>query len=485
MGANLTNEATPIVVMELKGLLLDRAGPEPLSKQLYLLLRAQILDGILKPRTKLPSSRAMARQLALGRNTVVAALDQLQAEGYLQVMVGAGSFVATEIPDHRGPQSSDFRPNNELPVFKSVHGENQGFCVGVPDLKAFPSKIWNRLSQQQSFAGLQNLMGFGDPEGYWPLRQAVCEYVRTSRAVRCRPEQVIITSGAQQGLELICRVLLQEGSTAALEEPGYRGMRKAVKASGKSMIQLPVDEDGVKLDSLAGSNVMPSLVYVTPANQYPLGVVLSLERKKTLLNWARENQGWVIEDDYDSEYHYHHRPLASLQGIDTSQRVVYVGSFSKVLFPALRLGYLILPESLVPQFVAAKRQSSGETPLHSQAVTAEFIQGGHFNRHLRKMRINYAEKLECLLNACESIKPWCKIHSHGAGLHVVLEFLINLDEQAVADALQEQGVQCSVLAQYFEKETNRQGLVLGFANSSGINITENIGRLKQIIKDFL
>lgn len=475
-------DETPIVVTELKGLLLDRAGPEPLSKQLYLLLRGQILDGILKPRTKLPSSRAMAKQLMIGRNTAVVALDQLQAEGYLRVKLGSGSFVAEEIPDHRGPSAFSLRPNEKLTAFKSIHGENQGFCVGVPDLKAFPSKIWNRLAQQQSFAGLHNLMGFGDPEGYWPLRQAVSEYVRTSRAVRCRPEQVIITSGAQQGLELICRVLLQEGDVAALEEPGYRGMRKAVKASGKSMVQLPVDADGVGIGSLAEMDVIPRLIYVTPANQYPLGVVLSLERKKALLNWARENSGWIVEDDYDSEYHYHHRPLASLQGIDTSQRVVYVGSFSKVLFPALRLGYLILPESLVSLFVAGKQQSSGETPLHSQVITAEFIHAGHFNRHLRKMRVNYSEKLECLLRACESIKPWCKIHSNGAGLHIVLEFLADLDERAVATALQQQGVQCSVLAQYFEQETARQGLVLGFANSSHDQIIRNIGLLKKCLK---
>jgi len=464
----------PIAIAEIKDLVLNRLDSVPLASQLYLALRQQILAGRLSPAARLPSTRVLAAQLGIGRNTVIQALEQLQTEGYIELKPGAGSFISEQIPDHWRPGSDLPGLNLESSRFTSVHGQNQGFCVGVPDLKAFPHKIWNRLAQQQSFSGVQNLMGFGDPEGYWPLREAVADYVRTSRAVRCRPEQILITSGAQQGLELACRVLLQKGDVGAIEEPGYRGMRRALQVSANTMLAVPVDGSGIEVGALVCAKPVPKLVYVTPANQYPMGVVLSLERKSTLLEWAANNQSWVIEDDYDSEYHYHHRPLASLQGIDVHQRVVYVGSFSKVLFPALRLGYLILPETLMKDFVAAKQQSAGDAALHSQAVTAAFIKEGHFNRHLRRMRLNYAQKLQHLLDCCIALKPWCKVHSSGAGLHIVLEFTVAIDEDAVAKQLLELGVYCSVFKQYFFTPGKRQGLVLGFANSSVTEITDKV-----------
>lgn len=464
----------PIAIAEIKDLVLNRLDSAPLASQLYLALRQQILAGRLSPAARLPSTRVLAAQLGIGRNTVIQALEQLQTEGYIELKPGAGSFISEQIPDHWRPSSDLPGLNSEPGRFTSMHGKNQGFCVGVPDLKAFPHKIWNRLAQQQSFSGVQNLMGFGDPEGYWPLREAVANYVRTSRAVQCRPEQVLITSGAQQGLELACRVLLKKGDLAAIEEPGYRGMRRALQVSEHSMVAIPVDAKGIKVEALLSAKCAPKLAYVTPANQYPMGAVLSLERKSALLEWAAKNQSWIIEDDYDSEYHYHHRPLASLQGIDVQQRVVYVGSFSKVLFPALRLGYLILPETLMEKFVAAKQQSAGDAALHSQAVTAAFIKEGHFNRHLRRMRLNYAEKLRYLLDCCIALKPYCKVHTGGAGLHVVLEFTVAIDEDVVAKQLLEQGVYCSVFKQYFLTPVKRQGLVLGFANSSIIEISDKV-----------
>ncbi|WP_461537580.1 MocR-like pyridoxine biosynthesis transcription factor PdxR [Spongorhabdus nitratireducens] len=487
---------------EIRDITLQPDQQVPLFQQLYETFRQRILDGQMRGGLRLPSSRTLAKQLGIGRNTVLAAYDQLTAEGYLQSQPGSGMFVAAELPEnwHLAPAACKSKKTAE-PALQlsghlsdyasqlqqqsiSSHQGNQCFCVGMPDLNAFPAKVWNRLAQQTPAAGFQHLMGFSDITGYLPLREAVADYLRTSRAVKCEVNQIVITTGAQQALDLCARVLLNPGDDAVIEDPGYMGARKALQAADARIHPCPVDQHGMQIDVLQQMSQSPKLVYVTPANQYPLGSVLSLERRMQLLDWAQKKQCWVVEDDYDSEYHYAHRPLASLQGLARHQQVIYIGSFSKVLFPSLRLGYLVLPESLVDTFIKAKSEHSGETPLHSQAVTASFMQEGHFSRHLKRMRLSYSEKMTTILAACESLKPWCSVCSGGAGMHIVLEFAAWLPEKKIFDELQKNRILSSQLSSYFVGTDKKQGLVLGFANSTPEQIKTGIAGIKKVLSRY-
>lgn len=461
---------------ELHNIHLDVSRAQALGQQLYLAIRDKILQGQLEPKTRLPASRQLAKQLAVGRNTVISAYEQLASEGYLDNKPGSGSYVAQTLPEHWQAKAERARDlSSSVQVHRELPRPNDSFAVGIPDLSAFPHKVWQRLSQQLSMSN--TLMAYGETAGYWPLRQAIAHYLKQSRAVHCRPEQILITAGAQQALDLCSRLLLNEGDKAAIEEPGYRGMRKALlHLQEKINIDIspcPVDEQGLCLKTLKAFDPAPKLSYVTPANQYPMGARLSLERKMELLNWAKENNSWIIEDDYDSEYHYHRRPLASLQGLDQGERVIYLGSFSKTLFPALRLGYLVLPESLFDKFCHAKIDSTGETPLFSQAITAAFIKEGHFNRHLRRMRLRYADKLETLHKAAPCLAHWGFFHQRNAGMHVVFEFHQALDDQHIASHLSTCGIHCSPLSDYFLNQPKR-GLVLGFANTAAEAMKEKL-----------
>ena len=487
--------AKRIPLTELTGIELLSEQPTPLFRQLYLALRERMLSGRLLPGTKLPSSRALAGQLNLGRNTVITAYEQLLAEGYLDSRSGSGTFVAIELPDNwhsSEPMNVEVvtaTPDIPLSEYANKmaaqimrrHGNSHSFAVGVPDLRAFPAKLWNRLVQQTPAAGLTGLMGFCDPAGHVELREAIADYVRSARAVKCDASQVVITTGAQQSLDLAIRLLVNPGEQMVIEEPGYIGARRALMAAGAQVVPCPVDDEGLRPDVLKSLPESPRLAYVTPANQYPLGSVLSLQRRAELVQWAQENNSWIIEDDYDSEYHYRSRPLASLQGLAPHQ-VIYIGSFSKVLFPALRLGYLILPPSLVDVFTKARMEHTGDIAIHPQAVTAAFMQEGHFSRHLKKMRQSYSEKLSVMLEESEALKPWCKTHDNGAGMHFVLELLPSAPQETLlSTAMLEQGILHSPLSSYFIGCDKRHGVVLGFANSNLGEIRQHMATLREIL----
>ncbi|WP_222842185.1 PLP-dependent aminotransferase family protein [Endozoicomonas montiporae] len=483
-------------LVEIPDLRLDNNSNTPLFDQLYQTLRTRVLNRLLSPGTRLPSSRKLAQQLNVARNTVIAAYEQLIAEGYLESKSGSGTFVTEELPEawfqaeaqsHSPPKPiQNIALSNYAEAIRDENvrknGSNQGFTVGVPDLKGFPARLWNKVSSSIPHAGLTELMGFQYPQGLPELQEVITDYVRSSRAVRCESDQVVITQGAQQALDLCARLLLNPGDPAAMENPGYTGARRALHATGAHVTALPVDEHGVMVSALEQLDPPPKLVYVTPAHHYPLGSVMSLQRRTRLLNWAATHNSWILEDDYDSEYHYQNRPLASLQGLCKNSRVIYIGSFSKVLFPALRLGYTILPKELTNVFTQAKMEHSGETPVHIQATTAAFIQQGYFSKHLKRMRVLYAEKLECMLKACEKLTPWCKIHTHGAGMHLVIEFTAELCEKSVYNQLVKQKVYCSKLSRYYLEEPVKSGLVLGFANSSEEEIRTKVEQIASTIK---
>lgn len=486
-------------LMELTGISLDSNRNTPLFHQLYLALREKILGGALLPETRLPSSRALASQLKVARNTVIAAYEQLLAEGYLQTREGSGTYVAAVLPEDwhcSAPVENQYIETDKTALLSDYafkmkqqtirdNGYSHGFAVGVPDLRAFPAKVWNRLAQQIPQAGFTHLMGFGDPAGYHELREAVADYVRSARSVKCDASQVVITTGAQQSLDLAARMLVNPGEEAVIEEPGYVGARRALQAAGASIKPCPVDYQGLQAELLDSVTTSPRLIYLTPANQYPLGGVLSLQRRTELLQWAQKQNCWIIEDDYDSEYHYRHRPLACLQGLAPHQ-VIYIGSFSKVLFPALRLGYLIMPPALVEPFTKARMEHTGDIALHGQAVTAAFMQGGHFSRHVKRMRQLYAEKLDVILEESQQLNQWCRPYDNGAGMHLVLELLpLAPDEEKISEALLQRNIMHSPLSRSYIGSEKKKGLILGFANSRLCEIRQNMKRITEEINKLI
>lgn len=502
---NRTTMSTTITppLAELASIYLHKRTEQPLQTQLYRQLRERMLSGALPAGTRLPSSRALAKELAVGRNTVIAAYEQLQLEGYLQSHTGTGTFVAETLPESWHEVSTNrsiCKQSVRLPPiargyeqqspwqdnWSTRHKNNrlaQPFLVGMPDIRAFPARSWNRLTQTLSINGQASMMGFGDPAGLPELREAIAHYLRSSRAVVCTADNILITTGAQQALGLCSFLLLNPGDSAAIEEPGYRGARYALLAHGAKLQTIAVDKDGMDVDALSQLKHKPRLVYCTPANQYPTGAQLPLARRQQLLDWAAGNEAWIIEDDYDSEYHYHKRPLASLQGLARHPNVIYMGSFSKVLYPGLRLGYLVVPDKLLSAFARAKMEQSGETTLQPQAVTAAFMREGHFGRHIKRMRLRYRNKLDLLQNEALSLSPWATMHPRDGGMHTILSLRPDLDEQVLRTALQEAGLQYSMLSDYFYGPATMHGLALGFANCSEDEIVRGVQQLRKIMVD--
>jgi len=508
---------------------LDSARSDPLHRQLYDAIRAAIISGRLPAGSRLPSSRALAQETGVSRVTVNVAYDQLTAEGYLETRAGSGTFVRAGLPDEamhprRPRERTKPRPETRpliavpprLPMRLSqphVLPEHQtaaiAFISGIPALDLFPSGLWSRLSARRwrNATGVEGarLLNYGNPLGYFPLRRAIAQYVALSRGVRCEPGQVIVTAGAQQALDLAARVLLERGEAAWLENPAYFGARSAFEAAGASIVPVPVDAEGLNVAAGEAASPAARLVYVSPSHQFPLGVTMSMRRRLALLDWATRAGAWVIEDDYDGEFRYVGRPLASLQGLDAdrsavegpagaSGRVLYVGTFSKTLCPALRLGYLIVPPVLVDTFAGAKSAAVGHTASVEQAVLADFLDEGHFSRHVRRMRVVYAERQAAMVAAAaEHLSPWVDVQPSPAGMHLVGWVRAELTahgvtDQALADIALESGVVTTPLSSYRLPGSQRnavpplharQGLLFGYAGYSSADIRAAARRLGQ------
>lgn len=451
-------------------------GPEPLQQQLYRQLSQRIIQQRYRPGSRLPSSRQLAADLGVSRNTVNAVYDQLKAEGFLRSRAGKGVFVHEDIEASRqafeggAPSRPIATDQAALPLPKTPSGRvrrsaddaNLPFNPGLPDLDAFPIRSWNRLLHHQE--SRSQLMGYSDIQGYPPLRRAIADYVRSARGVRCHQDQVIVTQGAQQGLALIADVFLQPGDRVLIEDPGYRGARYALGRHGNPLVPVPLRKEVLDVGALADTGPA-RLLYCTPTHQYPMGGILDIAQRMALVQWAQRNRTWIIEDDYDSEFHFYNKPFAAIQGLFEHAPVLYLGSFSKSLLPALRVGYLIVPEALVDHFVWAKRISGGETPLLSQAVIAEFIDSGQFTRHLRRMRQLYRDKwthFQALVH--DRLGHLVTPVAESAGMHLVLEG--TFDDMAVSQWLKSRGFGSAPLSDHFLRSADRQGLVMGFANAS-------------------
>lgn len=467
----------------------------PLQTQLQHQLTQWICSGRLPPGTRLPSSRRLAAELSISRNTVTIVLEQLKSEGFLQSIQGKGVYVAADLPQNinrpstvhwhnRGglPELSAFGQTlNKTPLLE--HSEILPFTPGIPDLSSFPQKTW--LQIQRRHQDRINLMGYDGNQGYEPLRESLAEYLKLSRGVLCKPAQIIITQGAQQAISLCAQLLLNEGDSVLVENPGYMGARKAFLARRAKLISCPMNDNGVDIDAMQRDHIIaqtsPKLMYVTPTHQYPLGGILTASQRLKLLDWAATHNTWLIEDDYDSEFHYFHKPIAALQGMAEQTPVIYMGSFSKTLYPALRLGYLVVPEALVKVFVQGKSFMGGESPLLTQAVVADFINEGHFVRHLRKMRLLYQAKwqhLNHLLN--HQLKKPVRPIQQSAGMHLAIE-IPGVDDQKLKQNLQQKGFGSSALSSYYNDQPTKTGLVLGFANTTRYQREAGIEALKSLL----
>ncbi|MDE1139155.1 MULTISPECIES: PLP-dependent aminotransferase family protein [Paraburkholderia] len=471
---------------------LDKNDVEPVYRQLLRLMQQAILTGKLAPGTKLPSSRTLAGDLGIARNTVLHVYDQLSAEGYVLSTTGSGTYVADTRPDSAavGPRATAATPDgadasaanaaNAEPAAcprgdMSVRGQRLideagvsakqwgAFMPGVPDVAEFPARTWSRLQSRLWKSASHDLLTYAPGGGYRPLRRALSDYLRVARSVRCTPDQIIITTGIHQSIDLAVRLLADHGDRAWVEEPCYWGARSVLQASGIKLAPIPVDAEGLNPRE-SDLRHPPRMALVTPSHQYPLGMVMSLARRRTLLEYARQHKVWIIEDDYDSEFRYGSRPLASLQGLDESDRVIYVGSLGKLLFPGLRVGYMVVPERLAATFRTGVAELYREGQLMQQAVLAEFIMDGYLTSHVRRMRTLYGERRQLLIDAVtRHFGDALPVMGDEAGLHFVLRLPDHCDDRVVTAAAYDAGVIVRPLASYYLGKQQRKGLLTGYA----------------------
>jgi GntR family transcriptional regulator / MocR family aminotransferase len=466
-------------------------GSEPLFRQVYAGLRGAILSGTLRPDDQLPSTRDLAVQLGVSRTVVVQAFEQLLAEGFASARAGSGTYVSEQLAERRpslkrkladlplsqfGRAASLAVPSVETP--RPRPSLRYDFRYGRSDLETFPFETWRRLLLRQARNASVRHFDYGSALGNLDLRAAICAHLRRSRAVECDPAEIIIVNGSQQALDLVIRVLVERGDRVAIEEPHYNGTREALLAAGARLLPVPVDRNGLDPEKLPDN---ARLVFVTPSHQFPTGVILPLERRLALLDWARRHHAIIVEDDYDGEFRYDGRPLESLQGLDKDGRTLYLGTFSRTVFPALRIGYIVASPSSVSAFVAAKWLTDLHSATLEQQTLAEFIHDGSYERHLRRLRQRHAQRRAVLLQAIRKVLgDRVEITGEDAGAHIVLWPRKSLREAAAMNLAEKRGVGIYGFSHCFLKAPPRPGFILGFAHLTEREIRDGIQLLRGI-----
>jgi GntR family transcriptional regulator/MocR family aminotransferase len=466
---------------------------EPLSRQIYLWFRQAILREDLKSKERLPSTRELADHLNVSRTVVVLAYEQLLAEGFVCGRAGSGTYVAEGLAASR-PNSRPGRanvrlsrygravvqaaPKIEVPARRTT-SLRYDFAYGRSDIELFPFETWRRLLLRHARKASVRALDYASAGGSVALREALVSHLRRSRAVVCDPSQVIIVNGSQQALDLIARVLIEQGDRVAMENPCYQGAREVFRSAGARLMPVSVDEDGLDPSALPKR---ATLALVTPSHQFPTGAILPLARRLALLEWARRTDALVIEDDYDGEFRYEEQPLQSLQGLDSEGRVIYIGTFSRTVFPALRIGYLIVPKSLIAAFTSAKWLCDRHTATLEQETLAEFISSGMYERHLRRVRRSNAARRKVMLEAIHKhLGDRVQVTGYGAGAHVVLWPNRRVSESAVIEAAASRGVGIYGVAAYFLEQPSRSGFMLGYSRMKEGEIREGIRRLRPLL----
>jgi len=476
----------------------EHNAEKPLHRQIYDAYRTAIVNGSLRAGQRVPSTRMLASELGLSRFPVFDAYAQLLAEGYLETRIGAGTVISQSLPDEqmmtselRGPRAAKARPG---PRPFSKRAANIGSLVNAPGRRGwgafgvnqvahehFPFRIWNSLVMRHSRSLRARGLDYGDPLGSPNLREAIATYLRTARGVQCEAQQIMIVGGSQQGLEITARVLLDPGSPVWMEEPGCSFARNVFAVNDCVIVPVPVDYEG--LNVAAGVKRCPKAqaALVMPSHQYPLGVIMSASRRMQLLDWAQKAGSWIIEVDYGSEFRYESEPIASLQGLDANARVIYVGTFSRVLFPSLRLGYIVIPTDLIEHFVSVRvAMDLGPSSFH-QVVLADFINEGHFPRHLRRMRLLYGERRRVLMDCIRKEFGFGVDISGGkAGMHLSVTFK-GIRDQDIARRACTQNLWLTPLSTSYLGQAPWQGFVLGFGSTSAEAIPAAVRKLRAML----
>jgi len=453
----------------------DRKSSVQLHRQIYETLRQYILVGTLAPNSRLPSTRALAEQLELGRNTVIAAYDQLLAEGYVETMAGSGTRVAALL-QMAGNNASQARSARAMELSRRgsvIANQSQprrptnttNVQPAFPDVEFFPFKLWSRLIARNARKHDEDLLGYESFAGHARLRRALANYLGVARGISCTPEQIIIVTGAQAALDLLARILIDDGDWAWLEEPGYMGARNALLGAGARIAPLRVSRRGWKL----GDSHLPSprLIYVTPSCQWPFGTVMRMEQRQQLLAAAERHGAWIIEDDYDGEYRFRGSPVPALRGLDVSDRVIYVGTFGKTLLASLRLGYMVVPVELAEVISRAVSVTGQFAPLLLQATVADFIEQGHFAAHLRRTRRLYARRQKSFVKLCRRhLSDWLSVLENDSGMQVLARFVSPFDDRDVARAGLKRGLDLQPISMNYHHGEPEHGLLLGYAGLS-------------------
>ncbi|NVO57710.1 PLP-dependent aminotransferase family protein [Rhodobacteraceae bacterium B1Z28] len=482
----------------LQNIRINRAAPVPIYRQLDSALRRLILDGTLRPAQKLPSTRDLALGLGVSRITVKSVYEQLVAEGYVEARTGAGTFVSHELdlktaPENQRPRrrikSSGVEISGRARTIMSSratarHGETDPFRPGVPALDLFPVKTWNRYLAEAMACDERRNLSYGSVTGSAALRASIARHLTDARSMQVDPDQIVITSGAQQAFVLISFVLLNQGDTVWYENPGHIAGRDVMQAMGAKIAPVPIDNEGLDLDHAISRHPRPTIIFTTPSHQQPLGTTMSLTRRLALLNYAQENGAWIIEDDYDSEFRYRGRPLPALSALDTERRVFYVGTFSKSLFASVRIGYIVLPPGLTDTFAKARNLLGQSSSAVVEHTLARFMDDGCFVEHIRRMRRIYRDRRDTLF---QCLKQDCADHVDvqptDAGMHMLAWLRGGLDDQVAHSALLEAGIDSLPLSVYATEAIADPALVLGFSGVSENRIPKLVKRLSETLAD--
>ena len=473
-------------------LAVDRASGVPMHRQLYEALRSYVLQGRLGAETRLPPTRFLAQQLGVGRNTVIAAYDQLLAEGYIEARPGSGTWItALNRPIAKIRVANDVSRNFDLSARGrriASHPPPQrtrdkiNLHPGFPDAADFPFATWSRLLTRNARRPSADLLTYYDFAGDRRLREAIADYLGVARGVDCVAEQVIVVSGAQAALDLIARILMDEGDIAWMEEPGYRGARSALLGGGARLLPLRVSRQGWSLND---PDLRPArLIYVTPSCQWPLGTIMRMEERLQLLAIAERRNAFIIEDDYDGEYRFRGRSVPALRGLDRAERVIYVGTFGKTMFSSLRLGFLVVPRTLAEPFARAISVTGQFAPLLLQATLADFIREGYFAAHLKRMRRLYARRQEQFIELChQRLAQWMTVTENDSGMQVLGRFVFPFDDRAVAAAALARGIDVQPVSINYGHDEPEHGLLLGYAGLNGEQMMQAVTALRATFQD--
>ncbi|HWW48439.1 MAG TPA: PLP-dependent aminotransferase family protein [Xanthobacteraceae bacterium] len=469
----------------------------PLHARIQRAIRQLILDGALGPGKPLPASRALAKSLGVSRDTIEAAYAQLHAEGFINRRTGSGSFVAemTEFAPSRRLSRRDALSRNQAPnlskrgnvMFRSGGVREllapRPFAHGVPETRSFPLPLWERLERQVlKEVGTQALL-HGDPQGTEPLRRAIADYVNLERGARATADRVLILTSSQQALTLCANMLLDSGDRIFIEDPAYYGARKAFDAAGLECVPVRVDRQGIAVEQIAAESRKVKAVFLTPSHQFPTGATLALDRRLALIEWAARHQAWIIEDDYDSEFHYAGKPTACVQGLDPHDRTIYIGTFTKSLFPGLRIGYVVLPPPLVKPMTIARTLLDGHSAPMAQLTLARFMEGGHFGAHVRTMRGIYAERLNVLATlVSKRLSDFVEARVPVGGLQMPCVLTCNLTERTAIDAARGVGIEVLGLSALHAVGKPQAGFLMGFAAYTPAEIEIAVKKLANALR---